>query len=105
MALSVATDNDDLDKEFVFLLQLLLAEQKAGTHDHFENKIVAYSLLCSRRAYRLIGFQNFATTRSYLCGPPSPIVYYYYRGLCIYFSRPTGCWNVVDVISMKVDKV
>ena len=39
-------DNDDLlDEEFVFLLQLMLAEQKAGTH--FQDDMVAYAgLVC-----------------------------------------------------------
>jgi hypothetical protein len=38
-------NNDDLDEEFVFLLQLMLAEQNAGTH--FEDEILAYAgLVC-----------------------------------------------------------
>lgn len=38
-------DTDDLDEEFVFLLQLMLAEQKAGTH--FQDEIVACAgLVC-----------------------------------------------------------
>jgi hypothetical protein len=38
-------NGDDLDEEFIFLLQLMLAEQKAGAH--FQDELVAYAgLVC-----------------------------------------------------------
>lgn len=38
-------DDDDLDEEFVFLLQLMLAEQNAGAR--FQDELVAYAgLVC-----------------------------------------------------------
>jgi hypothetical protein len=47
-------DNNDLDDEFVFLLQLMLAEQHAGAH--FQDELVAYAgLVCYglKEAHRL----------------------------------------------------
>ena len=37
---AILMDNDDLDEEFIFLLQLMLAEQNAGTH--FQDEISIY---------------------------------------------------------------
>jgi len=38
-------DDNDLDNKFVFLLQLMLAEQHAGAH--FQDELVAYAgLVC-----------------------------------------------------------